>query len=145
MFSYLLDPLRVLLARLRAEYDNNPVLLIGDLSLTTRRQVIDRFKSDPKCSVLLASLRVGGEGLTLTEANCVIFINRWWNPSTNSQAVDRVVRIGQHKPVTVHYLTCIDTVEDRLQPLLDHKEMTFSQLIDALQHRPEAVRELLAP
>ncbi len=145
VFSYLLDPLRMLLARLRGELGDVATLLTGDLSLATRRRVVDRFKSDEQCSVLLASLRVGGEGLTLTEASHVIFINRWWNPSNNSQAVDRVVRIGQQQPVTVHYLTCSNTVEDRLQPLLDRKQLTFTQLIDALKHQPDTVREFFAP
>ena len=45
--------------------------------------------------------------------------------------------------VTVHFLTCRDTVEERVQPLLDSKAMTFAQLIDALQHKPETVRHLL--
>ena len=143
VFSYLIDPLRVLQSRLQARLGDVAALLTGELSLDARRRMVRRFKTDPQCTVLLASLRVGGEGLTLTEANHVIFINRWWNPSTNSQAVDRVVRIGQHKPVTVHYLTCINTVEDRLQPLLDRKEMTFAQLIDALQHHPDSVKQLL--
>ena len=145
VFSYLIEPLRMLQSRLQSRLNDGVVLLTGELSLDARRRVVNRFKSDPRCSVLLASLRVGGEGLTLTEANHVIFLNRWWNPSTNSQAVDRVVRIGQRKPVTVHYLTCINTVEDRLQPLLDRKEMTFAQLIDALQHHPDSVRPLLMP
>ena len=145
VFSYLIEPLRMLQSRLQSRLNNAAVLLTGELSLNARRRVVNRFKTDPRCSVLLASLRVGGEGLTLTEANHVIFLNRWWNPSTNSQAVDRVVRIGQHRPVTVHYLTCVNTVEDRLQPLLDRKEMTFAQLIDALQHHPDSVRPLLMP
>ena len=145
VFSYLLDPLRVLLARLRAEFGDIATLLTGDLSLAARRRAVDRFKSDSQCGVLLASLRVGGEGLTLTEASRVIFINRWWNPSNNSQAVDRVVRIGQHKPVEVHYLTCANTVEDRLQPLLDSKQLTFAQLIDALKHQPGTIREFFTP
>jgi len=145
VFSYLLDPLRMLQARLREESGDVATLLTGDLSLAARRRVVDRFKTDEQCTVLLASLRVGGEGLTLTEASRVIFINRWWNPSNNSQAVDRVVRIGQHKPVTVHYLTCANTVEDRLQPLLDRKQLTFAQLIDALKHQPDTAREFFAP
>ena len=144
VFSYRLAPLRVLLLRLRAEFGGAAELLTGEHSLHARNRTVQRFKSDPACWVLLASLRVGGEGLTLTEANRVIFLNRWWNPSTNSQAVDRVVRIGQRMPVTVHYMTCRDTVEERVQPLLDSKEMTFAQLIGALQHEPETVRHLLA-
>lgn len=144
VFSYTLAPLRALQQRLRTELGDVATLLTGDLDLDQRERVVQRFCSDPQCSVLLASMRVASEGLTLTEANHAIFINRWWNPSTNSQAVDRIVRIGQRKPVTIHYLTCKNTVEDRLQPLLDRKELTFAQLIDALQHRPDIAEQLLA-
>ena len=145
VFSYMLDPLRRLEERLLATQGNIAAMLTGEQTLDQRKRAAERFKTGTDCWVLLASSRVASEGLTLTEANRVVFINRWWNPSTNSQAVDRVVRIGQRKPVTVHYLTCTNTVEDRLQPLLDRKEMTFDQLVEALQHRPEAVHELLAP
>ncbi len=144
VFSYMLDPLRQLHKRLATAAGDIATMLTGEQSLDQRKRSVHRFKTQPGCWVLLASTRVASEGLTLTEANRVIFVNRWWNPSTNSQAVDRVVRIGQRKPVTVHYLTCANTVEDRLQPLLDRKEMTFEQLVEALQHRPEAVSELLA-
>ncbi len=145
VFSYTLGPLKTLRVRLRAEFGDIAALLTGELDLDQRERAVQRFKSDGNCSVLLASMRVASEGLTLTEANHAIFINRWWNPSTNSQAIDRIVRIGQHKPVTVYNLTCSNTVEDRLQPLLDRKELTFAQLIDALQHRPESVQQLLKP
>jgi len=145
VFSYMLEPLRQLHERLTAAHGNIAAMLTGEQTLDQRKKAVERFKTGTDCWVLLASSRVASEGLTLTEANRVIFINRWWNPSTNSQAVDRVVRIGQRKPVTVHYLTCTNTVEDRLQPLLNRKEMTFDQLIEALQHRPEAVHELLTP
>ena len=145
VFSYMLEPLRRLRERIVASHGDVAAVLTGEQTLDQRRRSVERFKAGTDCWVLLASSRVAGEGLTLTEANRVIFINRWWNPSSNSQAVDRVVRIGQRKPVAVHYLTCENTVEDRLQPLLDRKEMTFDQLIEALQHRPEAARALLAP
>jgi len=143
VFSYTIEPLRALMARLRAQPDKSAELLIGAMAPEQRNQAIRRFKTDPACQALLASMRVGAEGLTLTEANVVIFVNRWWNPSTNAQAVDRVVRIGQRKPVTVHYLTCMNTVEDRLQPMLDRKKMTFDQLVEALRHQPELAEQLL--
>ena len=145
VFSYMLDPLRQLHKRITAADGDIATMLTGEQSLDQRKRSVHRFKTQPDCWVLLASTRVASEGLTLTEASRVILLNRWWNPSTNSQAVDRVVRIGQRKPVTVHYLTCSNTVEDRLQPLLDRKEMTFEQLIETLQHRPDAAQELLAP
>ena len=144
VFSYMLEPLRHLHKRLAARHGNIAAVLTGEQSLKERKRSVEQFKSQSDCWALLASSRVASEGLTLTEANRVIFINRWWNPSTNSQAVDRVVRIGQRKAVTVHYLTCTNTVEDRLQPLLDRKEMTFDQLIEALQHRPDTARQLLS-
>ena len=57
-------------------------MLTGEQSLDQRRRSVARFKTHPDCWVLLASTRVASEGLTLTEANRVIFVNRWWNPST---------------------------------------------------------------
>lgn len=143
VFSYMIDPLQRLKQRLAATSGTVAATLTGSQSLDQRKRSVQRFKTHPDCWVLLASTRVASEGLTLTEANRVIFINRWWNPSTNSQAVDRVVRIGQTRPVMVHYLTCANTVEDRLQPLLDRKEMTFDQLVETLRHRPESALELL--
>ena len=144
VFSHKLRPLKELASRLRAAYGEVGVMLTGEMDLTQRRGAVRRFKAQADCDVLLASMKVSSEGLTLTEANNVIFLNRWWNPSTNSQAIDRVVRIGQHKPVTVYYLTCIDTVEDRLEPLLMRKKLTFAELIDVLQQRGETMRDLLA-
>ena len=143
VFSYRLEPLRALLRRLRTRFDGASELLVGQQSVAERNDVIERFKTDPACYALLASMRVGGEGLTLTEATQVIFINRWWNPSANAQAVDRVVRIGQTEQVDVHYLVTVDTVEDRLEPLLTRKKMTFSQLVDALRRDPAAAQELM--
>lgn len=144
VFSHKLRPLKEFGSRLRAAYGEVAVMLTGEMDLTQRRSAVRRFKTQPDCDVLLASMKVSSEGLTLTEANNVVFLNRWWNPSTNSQAIDRVVRIGQHRPVTVYYLTCIDTVEDRLEPLLMRKELTFAELIDVLQQRGETMRDLLA-
>lgn len=133
VFSYVLEPLRALETRLsRTGADIGHVTLIGDLSLEERAAVIERFKTDKGCTALLASTRVASEGLTLTEANHVVFINRWWNPSANAQARDRVVRIGQNRTVTVKSFVCRDTVEDRLEAMLDAKTLTFEQLVEAL-------------
>ncbi|WP_419839883.1 DEAD/DEAH box helicase [Candidatus Poriferisodalis sp.] len=142
VFSFTIDPLRQLSERLRRS-GIGCQLLIGEQSLAVRERAIAKFKSDPECFALAASMRVGSEGLTLTEATQVVFINRWWNPSANAQAVDRVVRIGQTQPVDVHYLTCANTVEDRLQPMLDRKSLTFDELIDRLRHDRQLVADLL--
>ena len=74
------------------------------------------------------------EGLTLTEANHVLFVNRWWNPSSNQQARDRVVRIGQERIVEVRNFVISGTVEERVSELLEAKELTFDELIVALEN-----------
>lgn len=142
VFSFTVGPLQQFNERMRRA-GIGCQLLIGEQSLVARERAIARFKSDPQCAALAASMRVGSEGLTLTEATQVVFINRWWNPSANAQAIDRVLRIGQTQPVDVHYLTCVNTVEDRLQPLLDRKSLTFDELIDRLRYDRQVATELL--
>ncbi|WP_419841843.1 DEAD/DEAH box helicase [Candidatus Poriferisodalis sp.] len=136
VFSYTLDPLRYLRERLWRS-STGCLLLNGEQSKMERGRVIQNFMEDPDCIALAASLQVGSEGLNLTVASQVVFLNRWWNPSTNDQAVDRVVRIGQVHEVDVHYLTCVDTVEDRLEPMLERKSMTYQELIDKLKRDPD--------
>lgn len=133
VFSYILKPLYCLARRFRRSSSAVKfVTLTGEMSLQERAEVLGTFKSDPNCCVLLASTRVASEGLTLTEANHVIFLNRWWNPSSNLQARDRVVRIGQSRLVRVKSFTCRGTVEERLDNLLEEKSLTFEQLVEAL-------------
>lgn len=133
VFSYVLDPLRRLQGRLaEPELAVRFATITGEQPLQERNKAIDTFRSDAGCVVLLASTRVASEGLTLTEANNVIFVNRWWNPSSNAQARDRVVRIGQSRIVRIVSFTCRDTVEERLEQLLEQKALTFDQVVEAL-------------
>ena len=133
VFSYLLRPLRLLNQRLSRHQPGLSVLsLTGEMTGEERSRVIRRFKSDDTLVALLCSSRVGGEGLTLTEANHVIFLNEWWNPSANAQARDRVVRLGQERIVHVHRFRCRDTVEELLDAILESKEHTFASIVNAL-------------
>lgn len=133
VFSYLLQPLYFLLRRLTQEEPLIRVaLLTGELHSDLREKVISEFKSDDSIVALLCSSKVGGEGLTLTEANHVIFLNEWWNPSANAQARDRVVRLGQKRIVHVHRFRCSDTVEESLDLIIDRKTEAFTKIVDAL-------------
>lgn len=133
VFSYLLKPLALLQELLGKKIDRDAVcVLTGELSSEERTRVLGRFKSSPQVSALLASTRVGGEGLTLTEANHVVFLNEWWNPSSNAQARDRVMRIGQQKTVFVHRFRCKSTIEEALEGILHEKAEVFDQIVDAL-------------
>ena len=133
VFSYTLRPLEILLNRMTRERPPlSAVTLTGKLTTAERARAIQRFKSDATVVALLCSSRVGGEGLTLTEANHVIFINEWWNPSANAQARDRVVRLGQERIVHVRRFRSKDTVEEALDQILDQKSENFANIVDAL-------------
>ena len=96
LFSLYKPIVNLLIARLEKENINFDEY-ISKQDTESRNQSLDNFKENESVTALVASARIASEGLTLTEANHVIFLNRWWTPSTNSQARDRVVRIGQEK------------------------------------------------
>jgi non-specific serine/threonine protein kinase len=111
-----------------------------------RDESLRAFKSDPAITVLLCSSRVGGEGLTLVEANHVIFFNEWWNPSANAQARDRVIRIGQIRGVHVYRFRCQGTIEESLDEILERKSGTMSELIDRIAESaptPDVIKDLV--
>ncbi|MCK9621654.1 MAG: SNF2-related protein [Methylobacter sp.] len=97
---------------------------IGYAKLTgqtrNRDEAIERFKSG-QVNVFLISLKAGGVGLNLTEADTVIIYDPWWNPAAESQAADRAHRIGQDKPVFVYKLITENTVEEKIIAMQDKK------------------------
>ncbi|WFC93720.1 DNA helicase rad5 [Malassezia brasiliensis] len=89
------------------------VRLDGSTSQADRAKVLRTFDESREPLLLLISLRAGGVGLNLTAANHVWLMDCWWNSSIEDQAVDRIHRVGQTRPVTVHRLLVEDTIEDR--------------------------------
>ncbi|GAC69907.1 DEAD/DEAH box helicase [Gordonia soli] len=86
----------------------------GGLVAAIREQMVDGFQAGTTAPVMIMSLKAGGVGLTLTRACDVIHFDRWWNPAVESQASDRVHRIGQRRPVTITTLTTATTVEEHI-------------------------------
>jgi superfamily II DNA or RNA helicase len=82
-----------------------------------REEMVAQFQQKGGPPVFLISLKAGGSGLTLTEADTVIHYDPWWNPAVEDQATDRAHRIGQDKPVMVYRLVCEDTVEQKMVEL----------------------------
>jgi superfamily II DNA or RNA helicase len=82
-----------------------------------REELVARFQQKDGPPVFLISLKAGGSGLTLTEADTVIHYDPWWNPAVEDQATDRAHRIGQDKPVNVYRLVVEDTVEQKMVEL----------------------------
>ncbi|MFV0382751.1 SNF2-related protein [Paracoccus sp. (in: a-proteobacteria)] len=103
------------------------------LSLTgqtrNRAEVLDRFARG-EAPVFLLSLKAGGLGLTLTEADTVILYDPWWNPAVERQAMDRTHRIGQTKPVFVHRLVAAGTVEEKILEMQARKQALADALFD---------------
>ena len=85
-----------------------------------RDEAIERFRSG-EVDLFLISLKAGGLGLNLTEADTVILYDPWWNPAVEAQAADRAHRIGQDKPVFVYKLLTEQTVEERMLAMQQHK------------------------
>jgi|SRR5277367_495024 superfamily II DNA or RNA helicase len=82
-----------------------------------RVEELENFRSDPLKTVCLVSLRAGAYGLNLTCASQCVILDPFWNPFVEAQAIDRIHRIGQQKPVTVHRIVIAQTVEDRILAL----------------------------
>lgn len=107
--------------------------LHGGTAVREREAMVRRFQSG-ETPVFLLSLRAGGTGLNLTQADHVIHVDRWWNPAVEEQATDRAYRIGQTRPVQVHRFVTQGTIEERIAELLGRKR----QLADAVLGRGEA-------
>ena len=86
-----------------------------------RADRVEKFQRKDGPPVFLISLKAGGSGLTLTEADTVIHSDPWWNPAVEDQATDRAHRIGQEKPVFVYRLVMEDTVEQKMVELGQEK------------------------
>ena len=79
--------------------------------------------------VFLISLKAGGVGLNLTEADYVYLIDPWWNPAVENQAIDRSYRIGQKKNVVAVRLICPDTVEEKIMKMQDSKRDLANDIV----------------
>ena len=78
---------------------------------------------------MVLSLKAGGIGLNLTQANHVIHFDRWWNPAVENQATDRAFRIGQKKNVVVHKFLTQGTVEEKIDMMLEEKSKLSHEII----------------
>ena len=90
-----------------------------------REQLVSRFQNDPSISVFVGSLLAGGVGIDLTAASVVIHYDRWWNASKENQATDRVHRIGQKNSLLVLKLVTLDTIEEKIDQMIEKKQKLF--------------------
>ena len=106
---------------------------IGHLMLTgateNRSELVNTFQTDPTKTVFLLSLKAAGFGLNLTAASYAILYDPWWNPAAEAQAIDRIHRIGQTKPVIAYRLLAEHTVEEKIRLLQREKAALASAVV----------------
>lgn len=95
---------------------------------TDRKRVVENFRDNPDCKVLLMTVKTGGVGLNLVNADTVFIAEPWWNKAAEDQAVNRLHRIGQKNAVNCYFLITKDTIEEKIRQLQEQK----SALIDAV-------------
>ncbi len=94
-----------------------------------REEIVHDFQNNADTRVFLISLKAGGTGLNLTEADYVYLVDPWWNPAVENQAIDRSHRIGQDKRVVAVRLICRDTIEEKILHLQEQKRILAGDLI----------------
>lgn len=125
VFSQFTGYLRLVADRCRAQG-----LAFEYLDGRTRRRadVVERFRTG-SAPLFLVSLRAGGFGLNLTEADYVYLLDPWWNPAVEQQAIDRTHRIGQHRKVMVNRLVARGTIEEKVMALAARKRAVFDAVL----------------
>lgn len=127
VFSQFTSMLALISERLRAEGIAHEELTGGTRD---RAGPVRRFQAG-EIPVFLVSLKAGGVGLNLTAADTVIHYDPWWNPAAEDQATDRAHRIGQERPVFVHRLVALGTIEEKMEVLKSRKRALVAAVLDA--------------
>jgi SNF2 family DNA or RNA helicase len=107
------------------------LFLHGGVPKAARDEMVARFQSDEPGSppLFVLSLKAGGTGLTLTAANHVVHVDRWWNPAVEDQATDRAFRIGQRRAVQVRKFVCGGTIEEKIATLIRDKRGLAARVV----------------
>ena len=110
---------------------NHPDLSILELTGSTRDRPtpVETFESSQGPTVMLASLKAAGLGVTLKSADYVFLMDPWWNPAVEEQAIDRAHRLGREKPTFIYRLVAQGTIEERVRNLQLEKKETFRKVI----------------
>jgi SNF2 family DNA or RNA helicase len=147
----------ILQRHLQETFGIEVLYLHGAVTKKRRDQMVERFADAAGPRIFLLSLKAGGTGLNLTQANHVFHFDRWWNPAVENQATDRAFRIGQTKNVQVHKFVCAGTLEEKIDEMIERKkdvagrvvgtgeawlgELSNTQLRELFELRKDAVGE----
>ena len=124
-FVMFLDRVRAVLA---AQFPDVPRFELTG-STIDRQKPVQSFQGATGRAIMLVSLKAAGTGITLHSADYVFLLDPWWNPAVEDQAIDRVHRLGQTRPVFVYRLMTAGTIEERIQALKAEKKAMFDRIV----------------
>jgi len=123
------------------------VRLDGSTPIKKRKQAVETFTEDPDVRVFLTTYGAGGVGLNLVAANYVFLMDIGYNPQTEQQAIDRVHRIGQTRPVRIIKMVMRDTIEEVVMQISDRKaalaKHVLSKKMSGKEEQQSSLKELL--
>jgi len=108
----------------------------GRIPHRQREGVIQQFKDDPSKHLILMSYGAGSVGLNLQFCRYVFLFDRWWNPAVEDQAINRAHRIGAAGPVTVTRFITVNTIEERINQILEEKRELFDTILGSADAKP---------
>jgi SWI/SNF-related matrix-associated actin-dependent regulator 1 of chromatin subfamily A len=127
VFSSFVAPLK----ELHEAYGDVAVIITGEVAEKDRNAAIEAFQGDPNTKVFLGGYKSGGVGITLTEAENVIFLDYSWNPADHQQAEDRAHRPGaKAKTLNIYQIYALNTLDEKLEEVLTKKRKIFDKIID---------------
>ncbi|MET8910527.1 DEAD/DEAH box helicase [Micromonospora sp. NPDC004551] len=139
----------MLRGHLSARTGREVLLLHGGVGKAERDAMVTRFQTPAGPPLFVLSLKAGGTGLTLTAANHVVHVDRWWNPAVEDQATDRAFRIGQRRRVQVRKFVCAGTVEEKVAAMIADKRSLAQRVVGSGEQwvtelSTDTLRELFA-
>lgn len=129
VFTQYVEMGHILKSQLQESCGREVLFLHGGVAKDARDKMVRCFQESRGTQFFILSLRAGGVGLNLTNANRVVMYDRWWNPAVEKQAIDRAYRIGQTRNVQVHIFCCRGTLEERIDELISSKKEVASRVI----------------
>ena len=128
IFSQFTSYLSILEKSLRTKIPNLKIVKLTG-NTRDRFQPVKTFQESNDSTVMLASLKAAGLGVTLTSADYVFLMDPWWNPAVEEQAIDRAHRIGRTKPIFIYRLISQGTIEERVREYQKEKKETFVEIV----------------
>jgi non-specific serine/threonine protein kinase len=129
-FKEMTEPLRAFLEQI---FQHKGMVLHGGTPVARRQEIVAEFQGEHYVPFLVLSIKAGGVGLNLTNANHVIHFDRWWNPAVENQATDRAFRIGQQNNVLVHKFVTQGTIEEKIDQIIENKISLTKEIVPDLQ------------